>query len=240
MNEKRILSELYVSLQGEGIRTGRPSIIARFPKCNLNCVWCDTQNNQTRLFTMDDFVKIVSDHPTFDIIITGGEPMLYQNYIIEMISKVRLWYKENITIETNGTKSPLTNLCALTEHNNVLWSISPKLSSSGEWNDLDVLSEFCDLKNDNKTFSDYDVQIKFVVDDKKDIEELKHILSDIDTKNVPVILQPMSREDDTLEIYSERCDWLSKHILEELKGYKNIRLGTQFHKILWGFGKKQI
>lgn len=240
----KIFSELYISLQGEGIKVGRPSIIARFPKCNLACGWCDTQNNQPAKFSLYDFGELVNGYPTYDIIITGGEPMLYQHEIMSMISKTRdEGYDSNITIETNGTIFPSDYLLGFTKENNVLWSVSPKICSSGEVFNLDTITKFSKLENSTKTFkSQFDIQFKFVIDNDCDLDEALLILSAINKPKIPILLQPVLREDDTLEIYSKRGQWLGNKILELSKetGHKNIRLGVQLHKILWGFEKKQI
>ena len=103
-----ILSELFYSVQGEGVRTGIPSIFIRVGKCNLSCpgfgcsydvegkikTGCDSYHSVDSAFKheweyydnyMDIIEKVDSIIPTFsnhnmikpDIVITGGEPLLY-------------------------------------------------------------------------------------------------------------------------------------------------------------------
>ena len=36
------ISEIFYSIQGEGILTGVPSVFIRTSGCNLRCTWCDT------------------------------------------------------------------------------------------------------------------------------------------------------------------------------------------------------
>src|SRR4051794_41183262 len=37
------ISEIFESLQGEGVSIGAPCIFVRLAQCNLHCTWCDTK-----------------------------------------------------------------------------------------------------------------------------------------------------------------------------------------------------
>ena len=37
------ITEIFPSIQGEGLRQGEPTIFIRFSGCNLKCDFCDTQ-----------------------------------------------------------------------------------------------------------------------------------------------------------------------------------------------------
>ena len=37
------ISEIFPSIQGEGLRQGEPTIFVRFAGCNLRCTFCDTK-----------------------------------------------------------------------------------------------------------------------------------------------------------------------------------------------------
>lgn len=134
--------EMFVSIQGEGVYTGVPSIFIRFGGCNLRCVFgnsiCDTPyssfNPEKPAWTdMDEFIrdfeKLIEKHPTVShVVITGGEPMLYKEQVKHIIQT----HEEYIyTVETNGTLPPL--LTWKDEDYTLfvdMWSISPKLSTS--------------------------------------------------------------------------------------------------------------
>ena len=45
------ISEVFSSIQGEGINTGVPSIFIRFAGCNLNCIFCDSLAKGTPVLT---------------------------------------------------------------------------------------------------------------------------------------------------------------------------------------------
>lgn len=235
MKDTPILSELYVSPQGEGIRIGRPSIIARFERCNLSCSWCDTPSLPP-IFTFDDLCELVMKNKRYDLILTGGEPTLYQDELIDIIRKSRKnGYNEKITIETNGMIFPKVELVEMTRLHNVLWSISPKLWSSKQGCRTDVISRFLNLSQ-----LQFTIQLKFVIVDDYDLECLQKILKNFDRVNVPVILQPVSNQEDTLESYSMKLKYLVEKSSILSTEYNTIRVLPQLHKIIWGFKSQQI
>ncbi|MBT4934321.1 MAG: 7-carboxy-7-deazaguanine synthase QueE [Rhodospirillaceae bacterium] len=102
------------------------------------------------------------------LVITGGEPVLSQNAIAEIISEFSKQHNfpNYVTVETNGTRplhEPFISTFQRLYSNNEtewLWSVSPKLSISGEaWEEAikpDVLAAYAALSNKG--------QLKYVVD----------------------------------------------------------------------------
>ena len=118
-------SEIFYSVQGEGILTGVPSVFVRTSGCNLRCRWCDTpyaswQPEGTQL-TEEAIISAVQAHPTHHVVLTGGEPMLAPG-MPSLAAKLKdLGY--HLTIETAGTIAPSGIACDLA-------SLSPKLANS--------------------------------------------------------------------------------------------------------------
>lgn len=103
---KLTVNEIFYSLQGEGGRQGEASVFIRLAKCNLNCVFCDTDFHTGREMTLDEIADRIKPYPCRWIIWTGGEPT------IQLKDEHLLFFKERgykQAIETNGTNpvSPL-------------------------------------------------------------------------------------------------------------------------------------
>ena len=114
------------------------------------------------------------------LVITGGEPLLgWQRAYPELLEQPAMRTLRNITFETNGTQllsdefaSFISNwpMYDLAQHSNreVTFSVSPKLSASGEaWADAinpDVIAQYQDVGT---------VYLKFVVSSPAHIEEAR-------------------------------------------------------------------
>lgn len=109
------LSEVYLSVQGEGPRVGRPTVFVRFAGCNLKCpLWpCDTPHAiDPKLYRQDSRLlepaevaeRIVAvATPGSNICYTGGEPFL-QNHQALMELNNLIWKDFKIQeVFTNGT-----------------------------------------------------------------------------------------------------------------------------------------
>jgi 7-carboxy-7-deazaguanine synthase len=120
-----IVKEIFYTLQGEGIQTGRPAVFCRFSGCNLwsgneqdrsraNCRFCDTDfvgTNGPGGGVFDDAQELArriaetlpqSTSPGLRqlVVLTGGEPALQvDNDLVKALHE----YDFEIAIETNGT-----------------------------------------------------------------------------------------------------------------------------------------
>ncbi len=95
------VNEIFYSLQGEGGRTGEASIFIRLSKCNLACIFCDTDFEFGVKMSLDEIFSEISQYPCRWIIWTGGEPTL------QLKDETIAFFKEKgykQAIETNGTR----------------------------------------------------------------------------------------------------------------------------------------
>jgi 7-carboxy-7-deazaguanine synthase len=129
-----IVSEIFRSLQGEGKSQGRPCTFIRLAGCNLRCAWCDTSyawegGEKMSVMEVLDRVWLLNGR---QICITGGEPLLQREDLLELLKKFRL-HGYTVEIETNGTLDfrdlqPYASIC-----------MDVKCPSSGERSNLSLL-----------------------------------------------------------------------------------------------------
>lgn len=113
------INEIFYSLQGEGKSMGRPTLFIRFSGCNLRCNWCDTKYHTNNHEITTKEANLLKKHKHWTI--TGGEPLLQQDKIIELIKTCK---PDRIEIETNGTIRPKRALMKYS----VFFNCSPKES----------------------------------------------------------------------------------------------------------------
>jgi 7-carboxy-7-deazaguanine synthase len=204
------------TIQGEGKLIGTPSMFLRLYGCNLNCVWklpsgqlcpCDTPSAikpgmpVTKVLVKDLAPKIIRTMPHLrHLVITGGEPFLQADAISLLIKNLRK-HKSNlhITIETNGTLFHH----ALAEDADLL-SISPKLSSAYHGADSsvktiepEILQKFLSLR---KHSEHPDIQLKFVVAEPADEEEIKKTVGSLKhISDDDIFLMPLGSNDTELQ-----------------------------------------
>lgn len=205
-----LISEIFHSIQGEGILAGVPSVFIRTSGCNLRCTWCDTpyaswQPEGTEM-SLEQILAAVRQHSTTrHVVVTGGEPMIARQMpqLLTALKNAGL----HITIETAGTIAPGGVACDLA-------SLSPKLAHSTPSTDRAgaawvekherlrlqpaVLRDWC---------SQYDFQLKFVASSDPDVAEIQSLLTEIDLPLPPdrILLMP---EGISTEALRSRQQWI--------------------------------
>jgi organic radical activating enzyme len=99
-----IMEEFY-SLQGEGIQTGKPAYFLRIGGCKVGCYFCDVKEswdaNKHSLTPVDKIVQRILKNPSKAVVVTGGEPMLYNlDYLCEMLKNNNI----QLFLETSGSE----------------------------------------------------------------------------------------------------------------------------------------
>ena len=94
------INEIFYSLKGEGQWTGKPMIFIRLSGCNLTCSFCDTKHQTSTAMTTKEILERIKPFPAKKIVITGGEPMLYD---LEELTMALMDNDYMLHLETNGT-----------------------------------------------------------------------------------------------------------------------------------------
>jgi organic radical activating enzyme len=158
--------------------------------CDASASWATRYKHLVNWESVEDIAKklvsytpenkwICSTGQDIHLIITGGEPMLWQRELQQLIRQPTFRDLKNITFETNCTQLFKDGfdkfMHGLTAGDygkhpiHVTWSTSPKLSISGEkWEKAikpDVARQYAEIPNTHLYF-------KFVVEDEQDLEEV--------------------------------------------------------------------
>ncbi|MGN6294759.1 MAG: 7-carboxy-7-deazaguanine synthase QueE [Chitinophagaceae bacterium] len=100
--------EHFYTIQGEGFHQGRAAYFIRLGGCDVGCVWCDVKDSwdaeRHPLQSIDTLKQEVLKTPAEMVVITGGEPLLYN--LDELTAELQKAGLET-NIETSGS-SPLS------------------------------------------------------------------------------------------------------------------------------------
>lgn len=235
--------EIFHTIQGEGVSVGAPAVFIRASRCNLHCVWCDT--DQTWNFegtpwphekdAVPGYVKHRKSEVTFEMdpieaaehvmaygcertVITGGEPLLQEKAFLEMIGHIRERQPEHqFEVETNGTRIPSPAF-----HDAVnQFNISPKLANAAMPETLRLNGKaLAFLANSPKAW------FKFVVAEPCDLDEIETLFSTYAIPRRKVLLMPEGRTPAELDRSSI---WLAEACRD-----RGFRFCDRLHIRLWG------
>ncbi len=197
------LSELFYSIQGEGPAIGRPAIVIRLSKCNLDCIGCDSpirnKVEETEPISVINRVKnYLKTYPNSRIIFTGGEPLLQQQAILDIMNGLP---GQTFDLETNGTLDIGIEL--LNRFNIIV--VSPKKNYFDTLKDSSAfLRKWFDLSNDNH----HNVFFKIVVGSLPWAWSESEVRIVLERSGIPtnrVWLMPAGDDNNKLLISSRNC-----------------------------------
>lgn len=97
------LMEEFYTIQGEGFHSGKAAYFIRLGGCDVGCHWCDVKESWDAelhpLTLTDDIVKNAEKYPGKAVVVTGGEPLIYNlDYLTSELQKRGI----KTFIETSG------------------------------------------------------------------------------------------------------------------------------------------
>lgn len=224
------ITEIFSSVQGEGIFLGAKQIFVRFDGCNMNCGFCDEEKERpSHAYTPERLASAIMlmnelKGPHHSVSFTGGEPLLHREFLSELL---RLLKKEEARtyLETNGTlPDALAGVIDMID----IVAMDLKLpSSTGErafWNEHE---RFLKIASEKMIF------VKAVVtpDTKwQDVERAMKLVRGV-RKDIPFILQPAT----PLKRPKARAPIADISRFSELarkNNMDNVRVIPQIHKML--------
>lgn len=199
------------------------AIFVRFAGCNIRCNYCDTcyaltPEDATQRLTEEELLEKIHAYPWKRITFTGGEPLLQP---IESICQILSNEGYDINIETNGAVSLFQN-----RPKNVFYTMDYKCLGSG-------VNQYMKLDNFKK-LTEKDV-LKFVVSDRRDMDDMKRV---IDT------YFPYTQPNKQPKFYVSPVWERIKPV--DLVGYvkenhlSQVCVQIQLHKIIWSPTEKGV
>jgi len=180
------ISEIFHSVQGEGLLLGVPSVFVRTSGCNLRCRWCDTPyaswNPEGEEMTPEEIVHRVNAYACPHVVLTGGEPMVASG-IRELASMLKA-AGLHVTIETAATVAPLLEgqgiACDLASLSPKLADSTPSVGMAGAWSGRHEEAR-CRPEVIRQWLENYDCQLKFVFSQPEQLSEIEELLNEVGT-----------------------------------------------------------
>lgn len=102
-DERLKITEIFLSLQGEALDSGRPTVFVRLTGCPLRCQYCDTAYafHGGQWWSIDAVLAEVARHGVRHVCVTGGEPLAQKRCLVLLRRLCDAGYR--VSLETSGS-----------------------------------------------------------------------------------------------------------------------------------------
>eukprot|EP00871_Galdieria_phlegrea_P000818 jgi/Galph1/1737/GphlegSOOS_G403.1 len=243
------VSEIFVSLQGEGPFIGRPSVFLRLALCNLECAYCDTK--YTWLFDEKKKQKVSQrirekQRSQFDLTVFDKSTEVRKLTVQDVQETIYNLAEQQVRSLVLTGGEPLLQKTGLAElvpgwlekgfqievetngtikpsvlpWEEIHFNVSPKLSNSFQPFENRIRPAVL------KEFLTRKAIFKFVISQEKDITEVKNLVEMVNIPKNRVYLMP---ESTNVEILQSRGKWLATECVKNGFHYSH-----RLHISLWG------
>lgn len=210
------ISELFLSLQGEGPSAGTPAHFVRLQGCGVGCHWCDTRYSWDaaggRVLAADRVwaeALALGEAPL--LVVTGGEPLEHPGLVTLLEQALERWPR--VEVETSGVAPPPMS------HARLFYNVSPKLpTATPRWSDTWRAAAAWSAEP-HSTF-------KIVVGDPPDPEDAMRLIAEHALPAERVMLMPEGLTDERVRAHAIQ--------LAELCRRSGFRMSPRLHLWLWG------
>lgn len=236
--------EIFASIDGEGSRQGLLTTFLRLHDCNIRCSYCDTTYSYgiDSIFTemtvaeVADVIESLGNHR---ITITGGEPLLQEAAVVELIDELNRRKAETMQDNTSG-QAGSTCIIDIDKFdkremlNNSLYdfnietngTIIPSFHRDNVWFTYDYKTP-SSLAEESMNIDIFKVAterdlIKFVVGSPEDLDCMRRIIDQYPTA-AQIYVSPVWGQIEAVLI----TDYMKAYNLQ------NVRFQLQIHKFVW-------
>lgn len=214
------VNEIFLSIDGEGVRAGLPTTFIRLFGCNIRCSYCDTRYScgmdeegaSYEEMTVEQILAKCDELGCPNITVTGGEPLIHKD--ITLLLAALLDHNYWVNVETNGTMIPVIR------HPYIFYTMDYKTKSSGESDKMNM--------NALNSLEDKDI-LKFVVGSQEDLNQSLQVLLNLKSKP-QIYFSPVFGKIDPKDIV--------KFLIDNKLYASKIQL--QMHKIIWDPAMKGV
>ena len=236
--------EIFASIDGEGSRQGLLTTFLRLHDCNIRCSYCDTTysygiDSVFTEMTAAEVANVIESLGNHRITITGGEPLLQEAAVVELIDELNRRKAETMQDNTSGQagstciididkfdKREMLNDSLYDFNIETNGTIIPSFHRDNVWFTYDYKTP-SSLAEESMNIDIFKVAterdlIKFVVGSPEDLDCMRRIIDQYPTA-AQIYVSPVWGQIEAVLI----IDYMKAYNLQ------NVRFQLQIHKFVW-------